>query len=145
MDMHSGGGQKLQWNYIYIEAPLQEAKVIFFHRFDRSPSRVTCTCCGPDFSMMESETLEEATGYERKLPWIEPVINGKPDARQGKQLEYGEEMPEGWLLEKYPPSEPAITIEEYCKFANVKIIRAYEILPEERIGDVPREGYVWMD
>ena len=56
-DMHSGGSLKEQWQYIYIEAPEDEARVIFYNRFDHSPDRVTCTCCGEDYSVSEDADL----------------------------------------------------------------------------------------
>lgn len=65
MDMHSGGGSKEAWEYIYIEAHEEEAKTIFYNRFGHNPENVTCVCCGDDYSITESETLEEATSYER--------------------------------------------------------------------------------
>lgn len=67
MDMHSGGGTKEEpYEYIYIEAPVSEAKVIFYNRFGHNPERVTCTCCGEDYSIDAEETLEKATEYERR-------------------------------------------------------------------------------
>lgn len=33
-DMHSGGGQKEKWAKIYIEAPEEEARVIFYNRIE---------------------------------------------------------------------------------------------------------------
>ena len=64
-DMHSGGGQKLDWDKIYIEAPEDEARAVFYNRFERNPSRVTCTCCGDDYSISEDDSIEQATGYHR--------------------------------------------------------------------------------
>lgn len=104
MDMHSGGGQKEKYAYIYIEAGMKEAKVIFYNRFGHSADRVTCTCCGEDYSAYEEGTLEEITQYER-----------------------GDK-----------------TMEEYEKEKDVLVIRAVDIKPEERSGDVPQQGYVWM-
>ena len=71
-DMHSGGGQKLDWAKIYIQAPEEEAVVIFSNRFGRDPENVTCNCCGEDYSVSESKTLGEATEYHRK-PFRLPV------------------------------------------------------------------------
>jgi hypothetical protein len=65
MDMHSGGGRKLDWEYIFIEAPESEAKSVFYSKFGRSPERVTCTCCGEDYSISEYESLDEASKYDR--------------------------------------------------------------------------------
>ena len=67
MDMHSGGGQKHDFATIYIEAPKAEAKAVFYARFGTSPDRVTCTCCGEDYSTTESPTLAEASAYDRNL------------------------------------------------------------------------------
>jgi hypothetical protein len=64
-DMHSGGGSKERWEMIYIEAPEDEAKVIFYNKFGHSPERITCTCCGNDYAINQSDTIEEATEYHR--------------------------------------------------------------------------------
>lgn len=95
LDMHSGGGQKEKFSHCYIEAPENEAKVIFYNRFGHSPERVSCTCCGEDYSISESETLEQASGYQRGC-------------------------------------------------ANVCVIYAKDIKPEERVGEIPEQGYVWV-
>ena len=66
MDMHSGGGTKEEpYEYIYIEAPENEAITIFYNRFGHNPHRVTCTCCGEDYSVSSDETLELITAYNR--------------------------------------------------------------------------------
>jgi hypothetical protein len=64
-DMHSGGGTKEEWSQIYIEAPEEEAVSVFYSMFGHNPHRVSCTCCGPDYSISEYETLEEASAYDR--------------------------------------------------------------------------------
>lgn len=65
-DMHSGGGQKLQWGHVFIEAPEDEARKLFAEAFGRDPDNVTCACCGPDYAVYEDETLEGATLFHRK-------------------------------------------------------------------------------
>ena len=66
MDMHSGGRQKLDWAYIYVEADNDNAAKVFMHRFGRNPNNISCSCCGEDYSFWtEYETLEEATTYDR--------------------------------------------------------------------------------
>lgn len=66
-DMHSGGGLKVPpLHYIFIEAPETEAEHIFYRLFERDPYEVTCSCCGEDYSVSESDTLEEATEYHRQ-------------------------------------------------------------------------------
>lgn len=74
MDMHSGGSCKIDIDgvdkqYIYIEAPEDVAVAIFEERFGRDPHNVTCDCCGNDYSVGESPTLEEASGYDRNCKW----------------------------------------------------------------------------
>lgn len=66
MDMHSGGGTKTDYEYIYIEADEEIATNVFGHMFGEHPSSVACACCGSNFSVTCSETLEEATEYQRK-------------------------------------------------------------------------------
>jgi hypothetical protein len=61
MDMRSGGSQKEEWPYIIIEAPIKEAKAIFYNRFGHDPTRVTCTCCGEDYLIKEAGSLEQLT------------------------------------------------------------------------------------
>lgn len=58
-DMSSGGGQKLEWRKIFIEAPEKEARNIFYNRFDRYPDHVTCDCCGSDYSVNELDNLDD--------------------------------------------------------------------------------------
>lgn len=52
-DLSSGGQEKERWGIIYIEAPENEARVIFYNRFGHSPDRISCTCCGSDYSVDE--------------------------------------------------------------------------------------------
>lgn len=96
-DMHSGGGAKEKWGIIYIEAPEQEAKVVFYNRFGHNPDRVTCTCCGNDYSISEYSSLEEAQISERDILTLTLTI----------------------------PQD--------------------KIKPEERLGEVPEQGYIWKD
>ena len=64
MDMHSGGyAKEAPYEYIYIEAPQQQAEVIFYNRFGHNPNRVTCTCCGQDYSIGESEDFAQASAW----------------------------------------------------------------------------------
>lgn len=126
-DMHSGGGQKLKWAHIYIEAPKEEAIKVFYHRFGRNPNRVTCTCCGEDYAIDEEADLAQLTGYDRGLGTDE---SGNTYI-EGKRSEFA-------LSESGPR-----TMEEYRKDKDTLFIDAKDIKPEERKGDVPEEGYVW--
>lgn len=152
-DMNSGGGRKEKWDCIYIEAPLNEAKTIFYNRFGHNPNRVTCTCCGEDYSIEENKSLAQLTGFHRGLRSVEakrdPVTglynNSDPNIRY---LEDGEEPPEGYSVSdfgRFGDRERARTLEEYEHDPKVLIIRASDIKPEERKGAVPAQGYIWVD
>lgn len=65
MDMHSGGGTKTDYEYIYIEADEDTAVNVFCNIFGEHPSSVACGCCGSNFSVSSYNSLEEATDYER--------------------------------------------------------------------------------
>ena len=111
-DMHSGGDQKEKWSHIYIEAPRQEAEIVFYNRFGHNPNRVTCTCCGEDYSISEDDDLEAMTLFHR-----------------------------GGFLER----KPKCTLEKYKAQPDVLFISAADINPEERVGELPQQGYVWVD
>jgi hypothetical protein len=64
-DMHSGGGAKEKLEEIYIEAPEEEAKIIFYNRFGHRADRVTCPCCGEDYVVESSPSLEDLTAFHR--------------------------------------------------------------------------------
>ena len=123
--MHSGGGQKLKWGRIYIEAPESEARVIFQNRFDRNPERVTCTCCGEDYSITESISLAQSTGYARGCDY---------DDTTHLCIERPGKYSSGYQ-----------TLAEYEKDDSVHIVRKEDILPSERKGALVREGYVWVE
>ena len=126
-DMYSGGDQKEKWAMIYIEAPEDEAKIIFYNRFGHNCERVTCTCCGEDYSLDEDESLEQLTAYHRGCMW---------------QKVAGEKG-QGHYIEKHDPThswDKYRTLEEYAKDKKVLIIHASDIKEEER-----RQGYVWQD
>ena len=126
MDMHSGGGSKEAWEYIYIEAAEEEARVIFYNRFGHNPERVTCTCCGDDYSVSESATLEKATAYERGCRWDD------------EEEDYVDEPDTEASYKTYR------TLDEYKQDSSVLFISDAEIKAEERTGDIPEEGYVWV-
>lgn len=55
----------MEWCVIYIEASEETAKRVFAAKFDRQADNVSCYCCGSDYSVTESESLIEATAYDR--------------------------------------------------------------------------------
>lgn len=150
-DMHSGGGCKEDpYDKIYIEAPEEEAKVIFYNRFGHNPERVTCTCCGSDYSISEEESLEVATAYHRNCAYA--YFHKKTGKRFEGKSYY--DRPDNWTkwdgryIEESRNdgySSPYMTVEEYAKLPSVLIIRKEDIAQEERVGEVPDQGYVWVD
>lgn len=151
MDMHSGGGQKETFAYLYIEVPQKEAEIIFQNRFGHNPNRITCTCCGKDYSISEHNTLEDATGYNRgcRYGYVTPGGIVKTtndwhkatlDERQSWKGQYLEE-PEG-----NGSFHPYMPLTEYLASHNdVMVISATDIKPEERVGKLRTEGFVWID
>lgn len=125
MDMCSGGGLKERWTYIYIQAPKEEAIKIFYNLFGHSPLRVSCTCCGEDYSITESPSLKQATAYDRNCAWNDRL--GGYAERTGNS--YGNHIP----------------LEKYLKDPTVLFIYDKEVKPLQRLGEVPKQGYVWVD
>ena len=110
-DMHSGGGAKLQWEHIFIEADEDTARKMFAEAFGRHPDGETCNCCGSDYSISESPTLAEATGFHRHLRYSSTLVGGQgwrtatTEERQhanavGRYLEPDEPVPDGWEVEE---------------------------------------------
>ena len=126
-DMHSGGSTKEKpYEIIYIEAPAAEAKIIFYNKFGHNPERVSCTCCGEDYSISERISLDQATAYHRNCRYDEK-INGyveEPDLYSGGN---------GKIM----------TVAEYLKEKDVLVIYAKDIKDSERHGDIPEQGYIW--
>ncbi len=138
-DMHSGGSQKLDWHYIYIEAPREKAEIIFQNRFGRNPNRVTCTCCGEDYVIDESDGLAEATAFHRNCEW---------DEKKGKYIEKQERRKMEIRKQCNAPKNDSWglyqTIKKFEKRDDVLIIRKKDIKPEEKEGGLKCEGYHWM-
>lgn len=156
-DMYSGGRAKEKWEHIFIEAPTAEARVIFYNRFGHNPDRVTCTCCGGDYSVSEAPSLEEGTAYHRGCLYAYFDASGAEVPRQkawvsGKGLlpgcssRYVERAdPEREEFSPYIPLEVAIDTGRFGERSGLLVIRADEIKPEERSGEAPEQGYVWKD
>ena len=139
MDMHSGGSQKLEWPYIYIETiaadnedggyfdnpARREAESVFYSKFSRNPNRVTCTCCGKDYSISVEETLEAATAFERGCDW---------DKEEG----YIERQA------KYLSANRYQTLGKYVASKEVKVVYKEEVTDADRASEPPGEGYVWV-
>lgn len=126
--MHSGGGCKEKpYEIILIEAAEEGAKIIFYNKFGHDPERVTCTCCGDDYSINESETLEEATAYDRNCEWDK---EGKRYIEKPRKSDYM----------KYD----LIKLKDYISKEDVLVVYAKDIKEDWKTGDVPDEGYVWV-
>lgn len=122
-DMHSGGGLKEKWQHIYIQCSSEkEAKIIFYNRFGHSPDRVSCTCCGADYSVWEPENLRDATSFHRN------AIIGE-DGYETQMHEFREFIP----------------FDRVLSLPDTLFIYDDEIKGEERIGHLPTHGYVWKD
>lgn len=165
-DMHSGGGLKEPQQHIYIEAPEAEARVIFYNRFGHNPDRVSCTCCGPDYSIEEEPDLAQLTGYHRNCSVLETPRNEegryeKPDDEWFNTHYYLDPEDEeearrrGWTVRENSAREIGrrygsdygtyVSLEDYLLQDDVLVIRASEISDSERSGEVPSQGYVWVD
>lgn len=151
MDMHSGGGQKLKWSYIYIQAPEKEAAIVFQNRFGRNPHRVTCTCCGNDYSLTEAPTLEQATAYERGCAFGYFRPDGS-ECEQDEAWKSGVGMKKGYTSgyverprDRLFAADRVKPLSEYLKDKNVTVIYAKDIKPKERKGKLHEEGYVWRE
>lgn len=125
-DMHSGGSQKLEWTKIYIEADEDEAKIIFYNMFGRNPNRITCTCCGDDYSISSDESLAQLTGYHRNCAYKGHKYIEKPNRTYNKNAQL-------------------IKLKDYVMRDDVMVVYKSAIEDAHRIGTVPEQGYVWVD
>ena len=58
-DSHAGGYLKIdKTEAIFIEAPQDEAINVFYNRFGVNPNQVSCTCCGDDYTIYETDESE---------------------------------------------------------------------------------------
>lgn len=154
MDMYSGGNTKEKgYGYIYIEAPEKEAMMVFYNRFGHNPNRVSCTCCGEDYSISESETLAEVTGHERDCKTLKTkkFKSGKKKGwykPKSKALRYyyekNESPPKGYEFDTSWGNRECQTLREYCKSSGVLVVYASDIKPQEHLGELSEEGYVWV-
>lgn len=147
-DMHSGGGLKEKWSKIYIQAPEDEAKLIFYNRFGHSPERVSCTCCGEDYSIDSGEDICQLTGYHRSCFGATSTVKGDKSFLYVEQDEDGKHIvPFGFELDKKwgKPYGKYLSIKEYMESDDALFIFEEDIDPREREGVLPQQGYVWMD
>lgn len=126
MDMHSGGGLKERYSHIYIEAMGEDAaSLIFYNRFGHNPNRVTCTCCGEDYAITEYDNLLLATAYDR-------------GCRYDKNSQSYVEAPD-------TEYKQYMTLSEYLNREDILFISDADVKLEERYGELPKQGYIWVD
>jgi hypothetical protein len=112
-DMHSGGSTKeAPYEKIYIEAPQDEAERIFINRFGHDPNQIACECCGQNYSIDESDSLQEASAYHRN-DW-----GKKKGTASNSDLS---------------PHSALITLDDYIKQKDVLIIWAKDIKSDGRL------------
>lgn len=122
-DMSSGGSTKEgKFEKIYVQLPQKEAEIFFYNRFGHNPNRVSCTCCGSDYSISEDATFAEASDFHRNA-----IVKD------------GKEKPTDKSYGVYR------TVETYIEEKHVLVICKNAIEPHETVGEVPEQGYVWKD
>lgn len=130
MDIHSGGRQKLDWDYIYIEAKEDDAAKVFMHRFGRNPNNITCSCCGEDYNFYEQgDDLAQASGFDRKCRYMNGHYIEANDEYGRKFIPF-----QVWLADAKDEDSDHL------------IIYAKDIKPEELKGETPRRGHLeWIE
>ncbi len=145
-DMNSGGGRKEEWTHIYIEEGEEVSRIVFYNRFGHNADRVTCTCCGSDYSISTYETLAEATAYQRGCDFVYFNEKGEEIAEEEWEASRKEGRPvNGEYVERQAADSlhKYKTLEEFKAMNDVLVIYAKDIKSEEKIGDIPVQGYVW--
>lgn len=110
MDMCSGGDQKQAFAYLYIEAGKHDAMRVFRNRFGRDPNRITCHCCGEDYTIECHPDLLQLTGYDRECSY---------DRATNQYLDNG------------------TPLEEYLKRSDIRVIRAEDITEADMVDSHP--------
>ena len=148
-DMNSGGGRKEAFRKLYIEAAEEEAKSVFYSRYGHNPERVSCTCCGQDYSIgQENASLAQVTAFERNCDYAYFNAKGKevPEKEafvRGKGMKEG--YTDGYLERPRHQDIPIISLEDFLAESDVVVIYATDIKPAERNVKIPQQGYVWQD
>lgn len=156
MDMLSGGVGKEKWDYIYIEAAEDEAKVIFYNRFGHNPDRVSCTCCGNDYSISSERTLQRLTACDRNCRNLEPPRGKNGLYKEVKNKwwkehyylepeEEAEAIRRGWSIDTRWSKGKHIPLAKYVKSEGIFVLYSKDIKAKERCGELPEQGYVWVD
>jgi hypothetical protein len=119
---------------------------VFYAVFGRNPNRVTCTCCGEDYSISGYADLAQATGYERHCEYVYRDAHGtevggeKAWQRDGLTGSYEDRMQTKYNSER----RPSIPLDLYLTSGECKVVYANEITPEMLGVEPPEQGYVWV-
>ncbi len=148
-DMHGGGSLKIKpFGFIYIEADSkEEAKIIFYNRFNRNPEKISCACCGEDYSISISSDLTQATAFERNCRYAY-FDEKRREVSRDKALVIGKGLKDGYFskyIEESGIYGKHETLNKYLKRKDVLVIYANDIKPEERIGEIRKSGWVYVD
>jgi len=172
-DMNSGGGRKEWFRYLLLEVPAESnegarrvADSVFYAAFGHSPERVSCTCCGEDYSIDVYSSLADATAYQRGLRCVIKKEGGR--YIDSRYIEPNEPVPDGYTLSKsYGLSEyrlrelgfdmkdrpNGVTLAEYFSglakqdkddYDSVSVV-FWDQVPAKFRGqpEPPEEGYIW--
>lgn len=144
--MHSGGSQKEPFSILYIQAPEREARSVFYSRFGHNPERVTCSCCGSDYSVSSdpSASPEEITGFHRNAFYAVPKAKHL-DYSQAKYFDRREDIPDDWEIRRDMGEREVLSLEDYFAQDDIAVIYAKEIEEYERHVTVPDELGMWDD
>jgi len=123
MDMASGGGRKVKdLNFIYIEAPTEQAIQFFARHFGHDPENTTCACCGQDYSISEEVSLAQATAFERNCEYdqkSDKYIERQREDNLRIRKQCGISSSEKWGL--------YIPLKDFVKLQTVRVIRKQDM------------------
>jgi hypothetical protein len=93
-----------------------------------------------------NESLAELTGFHRGCRSIESKKRGDKWVKSKRTYyEKDEKLPSGRKWSTYSTVNKYITLKEYTKNKEILVIKKKDIKAQERIGAVPRQGYVWQE
>ena len=71
-DNWSGGCAKEPWDHIFIQAKPSAAYSVFLAVFEHDPQDVSCSCCGPAYSIHQAGEIDFGKSFFIKAADIEP-------------------------------------------------------------------------
>jgi len=117
--------------------------------------RVSCTCCGEDYSISSAEDFAQISGYHRGCQTLvhktyrsgqnKGLVKPIPKSMQ-RYYEEREKPPKGWEFDtKRIFNNKYKTVLAYKRQKDVLVLSRHKIKSSERAGEVPNEGYVWVE